>query len=94
MVEGAGCGSFLSPKGFVTTAPRFMRLGVKALESSVEWRSETHGVVTLNGPHEGAGFLTAGVVEVCLKRLEVKPTITAKVLGGSSSQLDVSWEPV
>lgn len=82
---------FMSPKGFVTKAPRFMRLGVKELESSVEWLSPTHGVVTLEGPHEGAGFLTAGVVEVCLERLKVKPVITAKVLGGASSQLDVSW---
>ncbi len=85
---------FLSPKGFVTKVPRFMRLGVKELEASVEWRAPTHGVVTLNGPHEGAGFLTAGVVEVCLERLKVKPTITPKVLGGTSSQLEVSWQPV
>jgi uncharacterized protein (TIGR02265 family) len=82
---------FLSPKGFLTRAPRFLRLGVRELESSVEWLTPTHGVVTLNGPHEGASALTAGVVEVCLERLKVTPTITARSLGGTASQFEVTW---
>jgi uncharacterized protein (TIGR02265 family) len=82
---------FLSPKTFVDRAPRFMRLGVKELQSNIEWRSPTHAVVTLNGPHEGAAFLVCGVVEVCMRRLKVTPTTSARLLEGLSSQLEVSW---
>jgi uncharacterized protein (TIGR02265 family) len=82
---------FLSPKAFIDRSPRFMRLGVKELNARVEWKGPQRAVVTLEGPHEGTAYLVAGVVDVCLERLKVRPTITPSSLGGLRSQLIISW---
>ncbi len=82
---------FLSPKAFIDRSPRFMRLGVKELESKVEWKGPQRAVVTLEGPHEGTAHLVAGVVDVCLERLKVTPSITPSSLDGTRSQLIISW---
>jgi uncharacterized protein (TIGR02265 family) len=82
---------FLSPKTFVDRCPRFMRLGVRELVSRVEWQEPRRAVLTLEGPHALTAFLIAGVVEVCLERLGVTPTITPSSLEGPRSQLVIAW---
>lgn len=82
---------FLSPRRFVSQAPRFLRLGVKELDASLDWHTPTTGTMRLPGPHAGAAFLTAGVLEVCLERLKVTPTLEPRALSGTESQLAVSW---
>jgi uncharacterized protein (TIGR02265 family) len=82
---------FLSPKTFIDRSPRFLRMGVKELQAVVEWKGPRQAVVTLDGPHDGSGHLLAGVVEVCLERLQVTPTVTPSSLGGTASRLVITW---
>lgn len=82
---------FLSPKTFIERAPRFMRMGVKELESAVEWRGPRMALVSLNGPHQGTAFVMAGVMEVCLRRLGVEPTVEPSSGAGDASRLLISW---
>jgi uncharacterized protein (TIGR02265 family) len=82
---------FMSQKALIDRSPRFLRMGVKELQSQVEWVGPTSAVITYDGPDAGTAFLVAGVVEVCLKRLNVTATVTPRALVGAASRLSISW---
>ncbi len=84
---------FLTPKSFLQKSPRFLGAGVEGASVELEWKSDREVLVTLRGPHAGAAWVTAGVVDVCLARLGTTPTVQPSRLPGADSQLLVSWPP-
>jgi uncharacterized protein (TIGR02265 family) len=82
---------FLSPKSFIDRSPRFMRMGVKEVQPIVEWVGPQSAVMTFDGPDAGTAFIVAGVLDVCLGRLGVSPTLVPRSLVGTASRLAVSW---
>jgi uncharacterized protein (TIGR02265 family) len=82
---------FLTPRGFLQRAPRFMNAGLEGATAEVVFREEREAVVTLRGPHAGAAWVLSGVIAVCLERLGVTPSVTPGPLEGIDSQVLVSW---
>jgi uncharacterized protein (TIGR02265 family) len=82
---------FMSPQSLVNRGPRMMKMAVKEIDVSVKWFDSQHAVTRFVGPHEGAAFVGAGVLEVCLRRIGVKPILAARALDGYVSELETQW---
>jgi uncharacterized protein (TIGR02265 family) len=83
---------FLSAHSFITRVPRFVSAGLPGVLIGIEWLDAQKARLTLPGPHEGASYVMAGVLDVTLLRFKVTPEIEPALGEGKTSSLVVSWK--
>lgn len=83
---------FLSPRLFVDRTPSYVRTGLKDSRVALEWRGPESALLTLHGPHEGAAYLMAGVLDVSLRKVRVEPLLTPESIGGDDSRVHITWK--
>lgn len=62
---------FLSAKGFVNRAPRFITTGLEGARVALVWHDERRVTLHVDRAGELAGALMAGVMAVCFERMRV-----------------------
>lgn len=82
---------FLSARTFLQRCPRFVKSGLKEMEATVEWLSGTKARLVLKGPHAGACWVSASVLELCFEKLKVKAVITTRDLDAPNGEIVVDF---
>jgi uncharacterized protein (TIGR02265 family) len=82
---------FFSARAFIQRAPRFLRSGIKEMNTELTWLGESKARLVMNGPHLDSCFVSAGVLDESFRRLKVPVRIEAKMLEGIESELIVDW---